>query len=106
MYPENSIVMNKNDADRLGLKDGDQVKVTSATNPEGVWDFKNGVKKPMIGKVMAIGPGKIDEDGDSIPMSVKIGDKVLFTKYAPHELKVEEKEYLVIREDEILAIIE
>jgi len=63
-------------------------------------------EKPMIGKVMAIGPGKIDEDGDSIPMSVKIGDKILFTKYAPHELKVEEKKYLVIREDEILAIIE
>jgi tetrathionate reductase subunit A len=49
--PENGVIINKSDADRLGLKDGDRVKVVSATNPEGVWDFKNGVKRPMIGRV-------------------------------------------------------
>jgi len=60
--PENGVIINKIDADRLGLKDGDQVKVVSATNPEGVWDFKNGVKKPMVGRVMVtqtIKPGVI-----------------------------------------------
>ena len=49
--PENGVIINKGDADRLGLKDGDRVKVVSATNPEGVWDFKNGIKRPMIGRV-------------------------------------------------------
>jgi anaerobic selenocysteine-containing dehydrogenase len=62
MYPENFIVMNKTDADRLKLRDGDRVKVVSTTNPDGVWDFKNGVKKPMIGKVkvtQTIKPGVV-----------------------------------------------
>jgi anaerobic selenocysteine-containing dehydrogenase len=60
--PENGLIINKRDADRLGLKDGDRAKVVSATNSEGVYDFKNGVKKPMIGRVkvtQTIKPGVI-----------------------------------------------
>jgi anaerobic selenocysteine-containing dehydrogenase len=62
IMPENGIIVNSKDANRLGLKHGDEVKVSSATNPEGVWDFKNGTRKPMIGKVVvteAIRPGVI-----------------------------------------------
>ncbi|MFZ8831140.1 MAG: molybdopterin-dependent oxidoreductase [Thermodesulfobacteriaceae bacterium] len=62
VYPENFILINPVDAKRLGLKDGDKVKVVSATNPEGVWDLKNGIKKPMEGKVKiteTIRPGVI-----------------------------------------------
>jgi anaerobic selenocysteine-containing dehydrogenase len=51
ILPENDIIVNSADAMKLGLKDGDRAKVVSATNPEGVWDLKNGTKKPMIGKV-------------------------------------------------------
>lgn len=51
LMPENGIVINTVDAKRLGLKEGDRVKVVSATNPEGVWDLKNGTRKPMVGKV-------------------------------------------------------
>jgi anaerobic selenocysteine-containing dehydrogenase len=51
VLPENSIIINTLDAKKLGLKDGDRVKVTSATNSEGIWDLKNGTKKAMIGKV-------------------------------------------------------
>ncbi|SNB45336.1 molybdopterin-dependent oxidoreductase [Geobacter sp. DSM 9736] len=51
MMPENEIILNTGDAKRLGIKDGQKVKVVSATNPEGVWDLKNGTKKPMVGKV-------------------------------------------------------
>jgi tetrathionate reductase subunit A len=51
LLPENGIIINTVDAKRLGLKEGDKVKVVSATNPEGVWDLKNGTKKPMVGKV-------------------------------------------------------
>ncbi|MEK7498479.1 MAG: co-chaperone GroES [Patescibacteria group bacterium] len=62
-------------------------------------------EKPMRGKVVAAGPGKISEKGEVIPMSVKKGDTILFTKYAPNEVKVDQKEYLVVRESEILAIL-
>ena len=62
IVPENAVVINGLDAKRLGLKSGDLVKVVSATNREGVWDLKNGTKKPMIGKVLVtetIMPGVI-----------------------------------------------
>lgn len=57
------------------------------------------------GKVVAVGPGKRDKDGKRIPLDVKKGDVVLFTKYSPSEVKIDGKEYLVIREDDVLAII-
>ncbi len=63
-------------------------------------------ERPEKGKIIAVGPGKIDDNGKKIPMSVKKGDKVLFTKYGPNEIKVDEKEYLIAREEDILAIIE
>ena len=63
-------------------------------------------ERPQEGIVIAVGPGKFDEDGNRIAMSLKKGDKVLFTKYGPSEIKVEDKEYLIAREDDILAIID
>jgi anaerobic selenocysteine-containing dehydrogenase len=54
LLPENSLVMNKRDADRLGLKTGDLVRVVSASNPKGVWDLKNGTTVPMVGKVKVV----------------------------------------------------
>jgi chaperonin GroES len=62
-------------------------------------------EKPMEGEVIATGPGKRNENGALNPMSVKVGDKVLFTKYAPDEVEVDGEEYLVIDEDKILGII-
>ncbi|MFA5009188.1 MAG: co-chaperone GroES [Candidatus Paceibacterota bacterium] len=58
------------------------------------------------GKVIAVGPGKITSSGKIIPMQVKTGDKVLFNKYGPQEVKVGDKEYLIARQEDILAIIE
>ena len=63
-------------------------------------------EKPEQGKIIAVGPGKKTEDGKIIPMEVKEGDVVLFTKYGPNEVTVNEKEYLIAREEDILAIIE
>lgn len=63
-------------------------------------------EKSEEGKVIAVGPGKRNEKGEVIPVSVKVGDKVLFSKYGPSEIKVDDKEYLIAREDDILAIIE
>ena len=63
-------------------------------------------ERPEQGKVIAVGPGKKDEAGKIIPLEVKPGDKVLFTKYGPNEIKIEDKEYLIAKEEDILAILE
>jgi len=63
-------------------------------------------EKPQEGKVIAVGPGKIDEDGKKIPMDVKVGDKVLYGKYSGTEIKIDDKEYLIMHQDDILGIIE
>ena len=62
-------------------------------------------EKPIKGKVLATGPGKLNEKGERIPMSVKVGDMVLFKKYGPDEIEIEGKKYLVGDEDDILATI-
>jgi chaperonin GroES len=62
-------------------------------------------ERPEKGKVIAVGSGKLLESGKRVPMNVKKGDTVLFTKYGPNELKVEGKEYLIAREEDILAIL-
>lgn len=63
-------------------------------------------KRPIKGKIIAVGPGKFNDKGERNQMSVKVGDIVLFKKYGPDEIEIEEKEYLVGDEDDILAIIE
>ncbi len=62
--------------------------------------------KKMVGKVVAVGPGKLSDVGERVPMSVKVGDKVLFKKYGPDEIEFESKKYLVGDEEDILAIID
>jgi len=63
-------------------------------------------EKSEQGKVIAVGPGKKTEDGKIMMMSVKPGDKVLFSKYGPNEIKIDNKEYLIASESDILAIID
>ena len=58
------------------------------------------------GKIVAVGLGKLDKDGKRIPMQVKKGDTVLFTKYSPNEVKVDGKDYLIIKDEDILAILD
>lgn len=62
-------------------------------------------EKPQKGKVIAAGPGKMSEEGERIKMEVKEGDTVLFTKYAPSEIKLEGKDLLVLNESDVLAIL-
>lgn len=63
-------------------------------------------EKPEKGKVVAVGPGKIMDNGQRAPMSVKTGDVVMFKKYSPDEIKIDQEEYLVISEGDIIAILE
>ncbi|MBN2161796.1 MAG: co-chaperone GroES [Pontiellaceae bacterium] len=62
-------------------------------------------EKPQEGKVVAVGTGKIDENGKKVPFNVKVGDIVLMPKYGGTEVKVDGKEYQIMREDDILAIV-
>jgi chaperonin GroES len=63
-------------------------------------------EKPQEGKVIAVGPGKRDDDGKLIPMNVKKGDRVLMPKYGGTEVKIDDKDYQIVREDDILGVIE
>ena len=62
-------------------------------------------EKPLEGKVVAVGAGRLDDDGKRVPLEVKVGDRVLIGKYAGTEIKIDETEHVIIREDEILGVI-
>ena len=62
-------------------------------------------EKPQQGKVIAVGAGKADKDGKRIPLDVQQGDTILFGKYSGQEIKVDGNEYLIMREDEVLAVV-
>ena len=63
-------------------------------------------EKPQQGRVIAVGAGKADKDGKRIALDVKSGDTILFGKYSGQEIKIEGQEYLIMREDEVLAVVE
>ena len=62
-------------------------------------------ERPQKGEIIAVGTGKLFEDGTQKPLSVRVGDKVIFGKYAGTEIKVKDQEYLLLREEDILAIV-
>lgn len=88
--------------DKVVIKPLDEEEVTASgiVLPETI-----DKDKPMQGEVIAVGPGKRLDNGEVAPMSVKVGDKVLFTKYAPDEVEIDKEDYLVIEEDKILGIV-
>lgn len=88
--------------DKVVIKPLDEEEVTASgiVLPETV-----DKEKPMQGTVVAVGAGRREEGGQITPLKVKVGDKVLFTKYAPDEVEIDDEEYLVIEEDKILGII-
>jgi chaperonin GroES len=63
-------------------------------------------EKPQEGRVVAVGTGKVTEDGKRLPLDVKVGDRILFGKYSGSEVKLEDKEYLILREEDVLAILD
>ncbi|BCX82907.1 chaperonin GroES [Methylomarinovum caldicuralii] len=76
------------------------------TSPGGIVIPDTAKEKPIKGEVLAVGNGKILENGDVRPLDVKVGDKVLFGKYAGTEVIIDDEELLVMREDDIMAILE
>ncbi|NJL59781.1 MAG: co-chaperone GroES [Desulfobacteraceae bacterium] len=63
-------------------------------------------EKPAEGKVVAVGSGKVTEDGKKVAIELKVGDRILFGKYAGNEIKIDGQEYLIMREDDVLGVIE
>ena len=81
------------------LEDGEQVR-------GGILIPDSAREKPQQGKVIAVGNGKRLEDGTVAPLDVKAGDRILFAKYAGSEVQIDDSEYLILREDEVLAVVE
>jgi chaperonin GroES len=88
--------------DRVIIKRLDQERKTSS----GIVIPDNAAEKPDQGEVLAIGNGKVNDDGKVRPLAVKVGDKVLFGKYSGQAVKVEGEELLVMREEDIMAVVE
>ena len=89
-------------ADRLLVAPLEDEEVT----PGGLVLPETAKEKPQRGEVKAAGPGARDDEGKRIPMDIKVGDKVLFAKYAGTEIKLDGDKFLILRESDILAIIE
>jgi chaperonin GroES len=88
--------------DRVIVKRVDEEEVTKG----GIIIPDTAKEKPIEGKIVAVGKGKVTEDGKKIPLEVKKGDRVLFGKYAGTEIQIDGEENLIMREDDIVAIIE
>ncbi|WP_298288154.1 co-chaperone GroES [Thiomonas sp.] len=88
--------------DRVVVKRVEQETTTAS----GIVIPGSAAEKPDQGEVLAVGPGKYDEQGKLVPMSVKVGDRVLFGKYAGQTVKVDGDELMVMREDDLMAVIE
>jgi chaperonin GroES len=88
---------------------GDRVVVTPLKQEEvtksGIVLPDTAKEKPQEGTVVAVGPGRILDNGSRSPMEVKVGDRVLYAKYAGTEFKIEDTEYLVLRESDLLAVV-
>ena len=88
--------------DRILVKRMEEEQKTAG----GLFIPETAKEKPQRGEIVAAGNGKKTEDGKVLPLDVKVGDKVLFGKYAGTEIKVEGEEYLIMREEDILAVVE
>ena len=107
--------MAKNQEKRLGVRPlADRVIVEPLSEMERGAMTKSGIFIPETaekerseqGMIVAVGPGKRDEEGKTLPMNVKVGEKVMFAKYGPDEIKIAGKEYFILAESSILAVIE
>ncbi len=88
--------------DRLIVRRLDSEEKTAG----GLYIPDSAKEKPQQGQVVAVGKGKVKEDGSVQPMDIKKGDKILFGKYSGTEIKLDEEDFLIMREDEVLGIIE
>jgi chaperonin GroES len=72
----------------------------------GLYLPEKATEKPKVAKVMAVGPGRVGDDNERVPMTLKVGDRILYKSYSPTEVKVDGKEYLLIKEEDVLATLQ
>jgi len=89
-------------ADRLVVEPTEQEEMTAS----GIYVPETAKEKPQKGKVIAVGPGRKDDDGKRIAMDVAEGDRVLYARYGGIEVKLEDKKYLILKESDVLAVLE
>jgi chaperonin GroES len=89
-------------ADRVVVEPTEQEEMTAS----GIYVPETAKEKPQKGKVIAVGPGRKDDDGQRIAMDVAVGDRVLYARYAGTEVKLEDRRVLILKESDILAILE
>src|SRR5690349_14568597 len=88
--------------DRIVIKTVEREEMTKS----GIVLPDTAKEKPQEGEVLAVGPGRVTDDGKRAPIDVKVGDRVLFAKYAGTEFKLEDEELLILRDSDVLAVIE
>lgn len=92
---------------------GDRIIVEPSSDHERGKETKGGIfipettekERPEQGVVVAVGPGKMNDEGRVVPLSLKVGNKILFTKYGPDEVKIDGKEYFILSESNVLAVV-
>jgi chaperonin GroES len=89
-------------ADRLVVEPLEQEDVTAG----GIFLPETAKEKPQQGKIVAAGPGRLDEDGKRVALEVKVGDRVLYAKYSGTEIKLDGKKVLILKESDVLAVVE
>jgi chaperonin GroES len=87
-------------ADRVIVKPIQKEEMTKG----GIYLPDTAKEKPQEGEIVAVGPGKVNDDGKIIPMNVKVGDRVIYSKYGGSEIKIDDVEMIILRESDILAI--
>lgn len=87
-------------ADRVVVKPVQKEETTKG----GIYIPDNAKEKPQEGEIVAVGPGKMNDDGQRIPVEVKVGDRVIYSKYGGSEIKIDDIEMMILRESDILAI--
>ncbi len=90
-------------ADRLIVK---RIEAAEQKSAGGIIIPDTAKEKPQEGKVVAVGKGKINDDGKVTPLDIKAGDRILFGKYSGSEIKIDGEEHLILREDDVLGVVE
>jgi chaperonin GroES len=90
-------------ADRLIVK---RIEASEQKSAGGIIIPDTAKEKPQEGKVVAVGKGKINDDGKVTPLDIKAGDRILFGKYSGSEIKIDGEEHLILREDDVLGVVE
>ena len=82
-----------------------QAEVASNKTASGLYLPDNATEKPKTAKVVAVGPGKVGDDNERIPMTVKVGDRIVYKSYSTTDVKVGDQDYILVREDDVLATV-